>query len=66
MQRGLRENCATIPFTFCFWVNFIIITILHGFISESYEVMRVLGTVTESDSSDTLAPENTPQRIETP
>merc|ERR1719313_3313751 len=42
IQRGLKENCATIPFTFCFWINFIIITITHGFIFESYEVNRTV------------------------
>merc|ERR1719313_3308547 len=68
IQRGLKENCATIPFTFCFWINFIIITITHGFIFESYEVHRTVieqvtmaeamtspANVSASTSSDVLS-----------
>lgn len=49
IEKGIRESCQTLPFTFVLWIFFILITWLHGYIETSYEAR--MGVAHELGSS---------------
>eukprot|EP00746_Dinoflagellata_sp_MGD_P165721 gnl/MRDRNA2_/MRDRNA2_95161_c0_seq1.p1 gnl/MRDRNA2_/MRDRNA2_95161_c0~~gnl/MRDRNA2_/MRDRNA2_95161_c0_seq1.p1 ORF type:complete len:858 (-),score=132.38 gnl/MRDRNA2_/MRDRNA2_95161_c0_seq1:167-2740(-) len=46
-EKGQSESCATLPFTFIFWITFSILAWLHGDVHNIYETRRCLSSVVE-------------------
>lgn len=42
VERGLRESCATLPFTLILWVTFTVLTWLHSYVETSFETRSAL------------------------
>lgn len=46
-EKGQSESCATLPFTFVFWITFSILAWLHGDVHNIFETRRCLTGVVE-------------------